>query len=340
MSQTISPHRAVVSQTQQDQAQSAKQQPTPNQRGTEESPLFIREIPTPKTKEDAAQESKDRAEKTANDRKLVEFTRWLVIATLILGAVGLLQLFVFGLQSYYLRKTVNAAGEQSEAMERAIREANRSASAIEEVAKHIGTSAKTAVEQSKSMEQSVAEATRLASAMDAVAKEIAVSARAATESVVALRERTAQQMRAYLAVVVGAAIYQERGKGLKFEGKPLLINTGHTPANNVSYRASAAILPVPMPDDFSFPLSGKVTGAAMLGPQQSANLSAVVNDFCDDTEVEAIKACNGRALYVWGIVTYEDIFGENRQTRFCQCLTWLNDGKVFGFYTPGHNDAT
>ena len=196
------------------------------------------------------------------------------------------------------------------------------------------------ISQSKSMERSTNEATRLASAMEVVAKEIAVSAKAATDSVATLKERTAQQMRAYLAVVVGSAIYQERSKGLKFEGKPLLINTGHTPANNVRYGASAAILPIPLPDDFVFPLADEVKGAAMLGPQQNGQLSGIVKDFCDDADVDHIKICKEKALYVWGIVTYEDIFGESHYTRFCQSLTWLGDGKVIGYYVPGHNNAT
>ena len=78
----------------------------------------------------------------------------------------------------------------------------------------------------------------------------------------------------------------------------------------------------------------------MLGPQQNANLSAVVDDFVDAEEVNDIKVCREKALYVWGIVKYEDIFGEDRYTKFCQSLIWLQDGKVFGFYTPGHNDAS
>jgi hypothetical protein len=190
------------------------------------------------------------------------------------------------------------------------------------------------------MERSIAEATRLASAMEVVSKEIAVSAKAATDSVAALKERTAQQMRAYLAVAVGAAIYQERNKPLKFEGKPLLVNSGHTPAYKVSYRAKAEILSIPLPKDFAFPLPDEVVGGAMLGPQQNATLSAIVDDFSEDAEVEDIKIGKGKCLYIWGIVTYEDIFGEARRTRFCQSLTWLPDGKVFGVFTPGHNDAT
>jgi len=287
------------------QASNAKQPAADNQRGTEESPFFIKRIPTPSTQEEAARTAEERKEKAANDRKLVEFTRRLVIATAILAAIGFLQLIVFGWQANELRKTVRAAGEQSEAMERAISEANRSASAMEKVATHIETSAK-----------------------------------AATESVAALRERTAQQMRAYLTIVVGNAIFQERKKNLKFEAKPFLINSGHTPAHKVTYVAKAAILPIPLPDDFDFPLPNEFIGSSVMGPQQNNVLSAVVDEFCVDAEVNDIKAGNYKALYVWGVVRYEDIFGERQTTKFCQTIVWLSNGQIFGYSTPRHNEAT
>jgi hypothetical protein len=198
------------------------------------------------------------------------------------------------------------------------------------------------IAQSRSMEKSVAEATRLASAMERVAVEIAVSSGAAVDSVNALRERTAQQMRAYLAVNIGFALFQERSKGLRFEGKPLLVNTGHTPAKKVSFRASATILAAPLPDDFAFPLTTEIKSTATIGAGQNANLSAIVDDFVEDGEVDDIKVGRtGKCLFVWGIVTYEDIFGESHFTKFCQSLFWQADGKtVYGFYYPRHNDAT
>ncbi len=339
VSQTPSPRRIETGQPQQAQSSSAKQKPAPNERGTEESPLFIKETPSPKTKEESAQDAKDREDKAANDRKLVEFTRELVVATFILGVVGLLQLVVFGLQSYYLRKTVNAAGEQSEAMERAISEANRSASAMEEVAAHIETSISTAAQQSESMKESVKEAARLASAMEVVSKEIAVSAKAATESVAALKERTAKQMRAYLCVNIGGGEYQDRAKNFKFASRPMLINAGHTPAHKVSYKAKAAILPVPLPEGFAFPLTDESIGAALLGAQQSATLGGIVDDFCDDKEVEDIKIGKGKALYIWGIVNYEDVFGDSHFTKFCQSTLFAPGDKVYGFFIPRHNEA-
>jgi len=210
---------------------------------------------------------------------------------------------------------------------------------MEEVAKHIETSIETTVQQSESMKESVREAGRLASAMEVVSKEIAVSSKAATESVVALRERTAQQMRAYLCVVIGGGIFQDRPNNLKFEAKPRLINAGHTPAHKVSYKAKAAIMPVPLPNDFTFPLPDEAVGSSLLGAQQIAFLSGVVDDYCNDGEVEDIKAGKDKTLVIWGIVNYEDVFGESHFTRFCQTTNWTKDNTVTGFYIDRHNDA-
>jgi hypothetical protein len=305
--------------------------PAQEQRGTKDSPLFIKQIPTPKTEEESAQDAQERKEKTANDRKLVQFTG-------ILALVGFLQLVVFGLQSYYLRKTVLAAGEQGEDMKRAIAETSRSATATEKVAKHIESNLETDIQQSKSMEESVAEAARLAAAMEQVAKDIAVSSQAATASVSAI----GQQMRAYICVVVGTAIYQERGRSMKFQAVPSIVNAGLTPASKVSFQAKAAILPSPLPDDFKFPLPGIVSGTLTVGPRQAITASPWVDDFVDDSEVEGIKnASSGKCLYTWGLLTYEDIFGKTQYTKWCHSYTWLADGKTtWGYYDQRHNDAS
>src|SRR2546425_7951700 len=144
-------------QQKQEQSPRTQQPTTTNQRGTEEAPLIVKEIPTAKTREESAQEAKDRQEKASNDRNLV-------IASYILAAIAAFQLFVFGYQAIQLRRTVEAAGEQLKDMKRAIAEASRSAAAMEEVSKHIETSIKTAAQQSESMKESVKEAARLASA--------------------------------------------------------------------------------------------------------------------------------------------------------------------------------
>jgi|SRR5436309_15228673 len=149
-------------------------------------------------------------------------------------------------------------------------------------------------------------------------------------------------MRAYLCVVIGTAIYQEREKNLKFQAIPSIVNAGLTPAHKVSFRASAAILPHPLPAGFTFPLPATTSGTSVIGPRQNITVSPAVEDFCDDSEIEGIKTgTQGKLLYTCGVFTYEDIFGNPQFTRFCQIYTWLADGKTtWGYYADRHNDAT
>ena len=58
--------------------------------GTQDSPLFVKVLPAPKTQEETERENNDRNEKVANDRNLVN-------ATYVLAGIGVLQLFVFWL---------------------------------------------------------------------------------------------------------------------------------------------------------------------------------------------------------------------------------------------------
>ncbi len=243
-------------------------------------------------------------EQEAKDRQERALSdRRLLYVSIAQAMVFLLQLMVFGYQALKLRETVRAAAEQS-----------------------LDTKA------------SIAQATRAAAAMENVAAQVAISAQAATESVAITRERSVQQMRAYLTVQVGEAVYQERHVPLRFEGKPALINTGHTPAHNVAYIAKAAILPVALPDDFQFPLTGDTTGGAVLGPQQAFLLSAIVDEFVDDAAVEDIKHILEKGLYVWGRITYEDVFGESRKTKFALRYQWTGKG-IFAIFLNRHNEA-
>jgi len=194
------------------------------------------------------------------------------------------------------------------------------------------------------MKNSIAESAKAASAMEQVAQHFA-------DNVAAFRERSALQMRAYVSVLIGNAVYQERAHGLKFEASPIMLNSGHTPAHKVGYKAAASVLLVPLPPDFTFPLPDEISGAVVLGPQQTFIMNALVREpeWFDEADIPDIKAGRGkRALYVWGIVFYEDIFGVAQKTKFCQMITWVSwrkpDGttteRISGYFTPQHNKAT
>jgi hypothetical protein len=185
------------------------------------------------------------------------------------------------------------------------------------------------------------EAAKLAKAMEATAKGIEASTKVGMDSVAIGTQRSAQQLRAYICVAVGGAVYQERAKNLKFLAQSTLVNTGNTPAHKLGFKVKAAVLPVPLPEDFSFPLPSTTIGSMVVGPgpQQNITLTATVDDFVPDQDVDAIKVLNGHGLYIWGIIEYEDVFQQRQITRFSQLLHWLGD-RVMGIYLERHNDAT
>jgi hypothetical protein len=279
---------SLTSQQQKNKPAQPQQAATADRRSTKDSPIVVTVLPTPKTQDETDREAEDRKNKTTNDRNLVDLTG-------VLAAIGFLQLLVFGYQAYKLGQTVESAGEQSEAMERHIAEASRSATAMEKIV--------TTIE-------------------------------AGNQAV----------MRAYLTVIIGSPIYQERRPGqsdLKFEGRPHLVNTGNTQARKVRIRINAEIVANPIPKNFNYPLppfDGEV-GFTTVGAHQSAIMGGIVSGFVPDVEVAAIKEGAGKCLCVWGLVTYEDIFGDEHLTKFGQQITWLPNGNTFGYYITGQNDA-
>lgn len=185
-------------------------------------------------------------------------------------------------------------------------------------------------DQGTAMREHIDEARRSATAMEDVVATIEAGNKAV--------------MRAYLTAIIGDALYQERRPGqsdLKFEGRPNLINTGNTQARKVRIRINAGILPNPIPNDFGFPLpeEDRNTGDATVAAHQSYVLGGVVEEFVPDVEIASIKEGAGKSLFVWGLVMYEDIFGDRHTTKFGQQITWLPNGRVFGYYIPGQNDA-
>jgi hypothetical protein len=185
-------------------------------------------------------------------------------------------------------------------------------------------------EQSKAMERHIGEAARSADAMEKVVTTIDAGNKAV--------------MRAYLTAVIGSPIFQERRLGqsdLKFEGRPHLVNTGNTQARKVRILIKAAILPSPLPSGFVFPPLEELRdiGDATVAAHQTYIMAGIVEDFVPDAEVASIKEGAGKCLYVWGVVTYEDIFGDRHTTKFGQQITWLPNGQAFGYYISGQNDA-
>jgi hypothetical protein len=184
---------------------------------------------------------------------------------------------------------------------------------------------------------SIKQATRSADAMQSVAE--------ATRSNAALMEDILhKQMRAYVAVDTGNTVYQD-GR-LRFGSSPSLLNTGFTPAKNLRYRVSAAILDFPLPSDYKFSDSAKLSEYDVaLSPRQNFTISGVVASRYEEPEVEAIMKGEKKRLFVWGTVAYDDVFGGRWETQFCHHFNWFRAGdkdewRIGKFYHTTHNSMT
>jgi hypothetical protein len=193
--------------------------------------------------------------------------------------------------------------------------------------------------------------------MGSVAKSMATNVDQIVETVrinreIAARQKTLgeAQLRAYVSVNVGGAFYQD--SNFVFEANPILHNIGGTPAHRVRWRIAADVLPVPLPEDFGFPLPErpkKLGRSLLLAPQQTFELRAIVGRRIADEEVPKTKAGVDLSLYVWGIVTYRDIFRKQHRTTFAQQIFWRPAGPVGpdgcapetirGNFLPHHNKA-
>ena len=100
-SQQLPPTKGKSGQTQQPSAT--------DQRGTQQSPIVVKVLPTPKTNEEAIQEAKERNEKEALDRRITDATDNIVYFSKILAAVAVLQFLALIFQAWILRRTVNTS---------------------------------------------------------------------------------------------------------------------------------------------------------------------------------------------------------------------------------------
>jgi hypothetical protein len=236
-----------------------------------------------------------------NDQYVGLQTLILAIQTLIF----LLQLLVFSAQAKRLRQTVEAAKEQS-----------------------------------GDMKLSIAEATRSANAMETSSRGVTIASQAATESVANTKEMMTRLLRAYVCANFGDATFQNPSTGFRLQARLLLSNAGQTPAYSVGFKARADVLPFPLPPDFNFEVPEDPAGSqtTLGGHQPPITLTLVVDRLYSEEEIAELRSGSKR-LYLFGTITYDDVYRVARYTNFSFSVVWLNEGKTMGLFTRRHNDA-
>lgn len=152
---------------------------------------------------------------------------------------------------------------------------------------------------------------------------------------------TRAQLRAYLSVVIGQRGHtQDRAHNILFEGSPVIQNNGQTPAYKVRVWHRAEVIPDNVIRDYDFKIeTTKEVSEATIGPKETRNLRIILPYLVSDQEAPNVHSGLGPCFWVWGIIHYEDAFGESHFTKFCQRLYWLPDGTIEGEYGRRHCDS-
>jgi len=103
---TPAPSSGIARQPIQEKSAYSQDNPSTDQRDTENVPFVIKGIPTEKTAEQAAEDRKERQIKTALDQELNFYTGGQAIFTAVLVIVGIFQLFLFRWQLLMIKESL------------------------------------------------------------------------------------------------------------------------------------------------------------------------------------------------------------------------------------------
>lgn len=117
-------------------------------------------------------------------------------------------------------------------------------------------------------------------------------------------------------ITVKGVSHQEIKAGQKLISSIEFINSGNSPALNLTIHNNCAIRKIPPPTPMELiPFKGEPS-SAVLGPQIISQ-SIITGDILMTEELINGIETGDLHIYVWGIVKYDDIFGQHRQTGYC-----------------------
>jgi hypothetical protein len=147
-------------------------------------------------------------------------------------------------------------------------------------------------------------------------------------------------VRAYISTQLGGLVPQNKDTNYHYEVRLTLQNVGNTPAYKVASNLYADILSNPLPADFELPtFNPAMTGLSTVGPHQTMFVTAIAPRIYSDDEVNEIQHGNKKLLYVFGTITYEDVFGASRYLKLCQMILWFTNGTQMTLNTGKYNES-
>lgn len=257
--------------------------------------------------------------------------RWFQAYVLIIGLMMLIGLSGLGVVRRQLREMKEARKQTDSLLKRAIEQS----SALSDAAEQTDRLIEQAIQQANTAAEQAKAANMAACAAKTSSENFAQVAQSSVQSIHLAQEAMRLERRAWLFVT-------ETRVGELQAGKPLSIiigfkNTGRTPARNVQIATCIDALPkgqVPEPNLEKTQSRGIIPPNGTLFVTIGAGRKNA--EGVTESGLQAILA-GELVVWVYGTVTYEDIFETRQATMFCYMLQ--PDGKTFGA-ADMYNDAT
>ncbi|HML07824.1 MAG TPA: hypothetical protein VK430_06805 [Xanthobacteraceae bacterium] len=147
-----------------------------------------------------------------------------------------------------------------------------------------------------------------------------------------------RQLRAYLTTAVGQCLRQTRTLNLEF--RPIILNTGQTPAYDVYILNSMALLSPTEATNYDFRIPEQPPATLMtLGPRQERFTHVIAGRKMTRNEMREWIA-HRKLIFVYGTIHYRDAFQKPRFTNFCySILYWSKRGTPLWHNTNRHNES-
>jgi hypothetical protein len=200
-----------------------------------------------------------------------------------------------------------------------------------------------AAEQASDMKKSIAAAEHGASAASASAEAATRAADIAAAALHKSDEAAQLQLRSY--IFVRPIDSTPANLGDVFAVKYMVQNPGRTPAKNIMLTRAVKVLPYPLPSASYPPDSGPAESAGFIGPGDTPVGLINAETALSAEDWKAVTAKDGKLrIYFWGSISYQDVFGNARYTKFCYSLPPPPPGGTSASgaiweATPGHNDS-
>jgi hypothetical protein len=169
------------------------------------------------------------------------------------------------------------------------------------------------------------------------------AADAARDSITQSEEQARLELRAYVGVESGVGGWDDTAADLdrpqSLQQHVVVKNYGATPAHQVRMIARLVIQPYPLPDTFNFNVPLPVEhSVSTLSPTEPAIVIASTD--VTPRQLAALSAEHSESrIYVFGRVTYMDIFGDGRQTNFCFTVRYFGQKTVLASKYWINNDS-